>query len=35
MEPTLADTTPAIEDMKIMFPHPEALSRGCASWLRW
>ena len=34
-EPTLTATTPATEDIKIILPNPDALRRGCASWLKW
>lgn len=35
IELTPNDTTPATEDMNTILPHPEDLSRGCASWLKW
>jgi hypothetical protein len=29
------DTTLVMEDMKTIFPAPEAFKRGCASWDKW
>jgi len=35
MEPLDTLTTPETDDIKMMLPDPDALSRGCASWQRW
>lgn len=35
MDPTLTDTTPQTEDMKIILADPEAFKRGWESWDKW